>query len=191
MQKVYPKSYYGGFCYEIMDEKAYERYWWGRRPSSREAFETWFNDPNKTQHQALIEYGKQFVGRIFRELTKAGIIRRFKREGYKKSEPKKKRGEFDIFAEILYLAYEGGATKTSIVKQANLNGIIDRYLSELLDSGLIEVSDQIYETTNRGSRFLQHYEELGKYASRAAGKKLISIPPRNKELRAKNANNRN
>jgi len=90
MEKIYPKSY-GGFSYEIMDEEAYERYWWGRKPSSREAFEAWLGDPNKTQHQAMIEYGKQNVGWTSRELAKEGILRRFKREDPEKRERKKRR----------------------------------------------------------------------------------------------------
>ena len=162
MQKVYAKSY-GGFSYEIMDETAYERYWWGRKPSSREAFEAWLADPNKTQHQAMIEYGKQNIGLNSRELTKAGIIRRFKREDHKKAGYKKRRGEIDILAEILYLANEGGIRKTPMVYQANLNFvIINRFLSELLDRGLLEFSDRIYVTTDKGINFLHHYEELGK-----------------------------
>ena len=162
MQKVYTKSY-GGFSYEIMDEKAYEQYWWGRKPSSREAFEAWLKDPNKTQHQAMIEYGKQNVGLNVRELVKEGIIRRFKREDYKKRERKKRRGEIDIFAEILYLANEGGIKKTSMVYQANLNFvIIEGFLSDLLERNLIEVKDKIYMTTDKGITFLHHYEELGK-----------------------------
>jgi len=162
MQKVYQKTY-GGFSYEIMDEVAYERYWWGRKPSSREAFEAWLEDPNKTQHQTMIEYGKQNVGWIARELAKEGIIRRFKRDDHKKRERTKRRSEFDIFAEILYLANEGGVKKTPIVYQANLNFvIIEGFLSELLERGLIEVKDKIYETTDRGITFLHHYEELEK-----------------------------
>ena len=166
MKKIYTKSS-GGFSYEIMDEEAYERFWWGRQPSSREAFEAWLGDPNKTQHQTMIEYGKQNVGWTARELVKAGIIRRFKREDYDRSKEgkrsKKRRGEIDIFAEMLYLANEGGVTKTSMVYQANLNfTIIDRFLSELLDRALIEVKDKLYETTDKGITFLHHYEELGK-----------------------------
>jgi len=162
MEKIYPKSY-GGFSYEIMDEEAYERFWWGRRPSSREAFESWLNDPNKTQHQLMIETGKNYPLRTTRELSKAGIIRRFKREDHDKRERKKRRGEIDIFAEILCLANEGGINKTPIVHQANLNfKIIDRFLSDLLERGLIEFKDKIYETTDKGIRFLHHYEELGK-----------------------------
>ena len=162
MEKVYPKSY-GGFSYEIMDEEAYKRFWWGRKPSSREAFESWLKDPNKTQHQLMIESGKHYPLRTIRELMKSGIIRRFKREGYVKGERKKRRAEIDIFAEILYLANEGGVTKTSIVYHANLNfKIVYGFLSELLERGLIEVIDKLYETTDRGITFLHHYEEIQK-----------------------------
>ena len=167
MERFYPKSY-GGYSYEIMDEKEYERFWWGKRPSSKEAFEAWLFDPHKTQHQIMKEYGKKNitfsnVGYNMREMMKAGIIRRFKREDYEKRERKKRRNEIDIFAEMLYLANEGGVTKTSMVYQANLNFvIIDRFLSELLDRALIEFKDKLYETTDKGVTFLHHYEELGK-----------------------------
>ena len=94
---------------------------------------------------------------------KAGIIRRFKREDHKKRERQKRRNEIDIFAEILYLANEGGIKKTSMVYQANLNFvIIDRFLSKLLDRALIEVEGKIYKTTDKGITFLHHYEELEK-----------------------------
>jgi len=167
MERFYHKSY-GGYSYEIMDEKEYERFWWGKRPSSKEAFEAWLFDPHKTQHQIMKEYGKKNitfsnVGYNIRELMKAGIIRRFQREDYEKGERKKRRGEIDILTEILYLANEGGVTKTSMVYQANLNfKIIDRFLSELLDRALIEIKDKLYETTDKGVTFLHHYEELEK-----------------------------
>ena len=89
MKKTYPKTH-GGFSYEIMDEETYERFWWGRRPSSKEAFEAWLGDPNKTQHQTMIEHGNRSIGWIIRQLTKAGILRRFKREGYKSKEDKRR-----------------------------------------------------------------------------------------------------
>jgi len=129
----------------------------------RSAFESWLKDPNKTQHQLMIESGKHYPLRTIRELMKSGIIRRFKREGYVKGERKKRRAEIDIFAEILYLANEGGVTKTSIVYHANLNfKIVYGFLSELLERGLIEVIDKLYETTDRGVTFLHHYEEIQK-----------------------------
>jgi len=162
MERFYHKSY-GGYSYEIMDDKKYERFWWGRRPSSKEAFESWLKDPNMTQHQLMIESGKTYPLRTIGELMKLGIIRRFKREGYVKGERKKRRGEFDIFAEILYLANEGGVTKTTIVYQANLNfKIVEGHLSNLLERDLIEIIDELYETTDRGITFLEHYEEIEK-----------------------------
>ena len=162
MERFYHKSY-GGYSYEIMDETAYERFWWGRKPSSREAFESWLKDPDKTQHQLMIESGKNYPLRTIRELLKTGIIRRFQREDYEKSEHKKRRNVIDIFAEILYLANEGGVTKTTIVYQANLNfTIVERHLSNLLERDLIKIIDELYETTDRGITFLHHYEEIQK-----------------------------
>ena len=162
MKTVYDKSY-GGFSYEIMDEKAYERFWLGRQPLTREAAEVWLGYPDKTQHQLMIEFGKNNPLLTIHELLKAGILRRFKREDHVKRERQKKRGEIDIFAEILCLANEGGINKTSIVYTANLNfKILDIFLSELLERGLIDVKDNIYETTDRGIKFLHHYGEIEK-----------------------------
>lgn len=80
MAKIYEKSW-GGYSYEIVDEAAYERYWVGKRPSTREAFEAWLMDPDKTQFSAALEHGKwpNVIRTKIRELTKQGILRRFKR----------------------------------------------------------------------------------------------------------------
>ena len=165
MEKIYHKAY-GGWSYEIIDEDDYERYWWGKRPSSKEAFEEWLFDPHKTQHQMMKDHGKKNIGWNMRELIKQGIIRRFQREDADKSlksRYRKRRSDLDISAEILYLANEGGVGKTVIVNQANLNFvIINRYLSNLLERELIKVDGKIYETTDKGIDFLNHYEELHK-----------------------------
>lgn len=83
MGKIYER-FWGGYSYEIVDEAAYERYWWGRRPSTREAFEAWLKDPNKTQISAALEHRK-WPRAIFikvTELTRLGILRRFKRHSH-------------------------------------------------------------------------------------------------------------
>lgn len=164
MERVYHR-FHGGYSYEIKDKEAYERFWQGKRPSSREAFEAWFFDPFKTQHQIFIEYGKQNVGYNIRELMKADIISRFKREDYDKSkegETRKRRREMDIYAEILYITNEGGVNKTAIVYQANLNFMsVEKHLSALLKGELIEVdADKCYRTTDKGVQYLHHYEEI-------------------------------
>jgi len=174
MERFYHKSY-GGYSYEIMDEKAYMQFWWGKRPSSKMAFEAWLSDPHKTQHQIMKEHGKQNltfsnVGYHIHELMKAGIIRRFQREDDDKSigaRPKKRRNDMDIYAEILYLANEGGVKKTLLVYQANLNfTIINRYLSNLLEQELLELDGKIYKTTDKGINFLNHYDEINKLGTR-------------------------
>ncbi len=68
--------------YEIIDEKAYERYWWGRRPATKKMLEEWLEDPDATQRSVAIKYGKAYnmIYNIMRELVKQGIIRRFKRK---------------------------------------------------------------------------------------------------------------
>ncbi len=81
MGRIFHKAW-GKISYEILDEKAYERYWWGRKPSSKRAVEAWLGDPNRTQRSITIEHRKSFISisRQMRDLMKRGIIRRFKRE---------------------------------------------------------------------------------------------------------------
>ncbi len=81
MGRIYEKSG-GKISYEILDEKAYERYWWGRRPSTKKALEDWLGDPDRTQRSIEIEYGKRynFIHLKMTDLVTQGIIRRFKRE---------------------------------------------------------------------------------------------------------------
>jgi len=174
MENVYHKSF-GRYSYEIMDQGAYERFWLGKRPSSKEAFETWLFDPHKTQHQILKEHAKKNISYSnvsfnLAEMMKAGIIRRFQREDddkFPEIGPKKRRTEMDIYAEILCLANEGGVRKSVFVFQANSNfKLITRYLSILLDRDLIEVEGKIYKTTDKGVAFLNHYEEIEKMGMR-------------------------
>ena len=123
------------------------------------------------------EYGKKNitfsnVSYNISALVKSGIIRRFQREDDDKTieaRHKKRRNEMDIYAEILSLANEGGAKKTVMVYQANLNfAIINRYLSSLLERDMLELDadSKIYETTDKGIKFLNHYEEISKLGTR-------------------------
>ena len=81
MGRIFHKSW-GNISYEILDEVAYERYWWGRRPSTKKAVEDWLGDPDRTQRSVEIEYGKspRLIYLNMSELVKQEIIRRFKRE---------------------------------------------------------------------------------------------------------------
>jgi len=81
MGRIFNKTR-GKISYEILDEKAYERYWWGRRPSTKKALEAWLGDPDRTQRSIEREYGKKyyFIHLRISDLVKLGIIRRFRRE---------------------------------------------------------------------------------------------------------------
>jgi len=79
MKKVYERAL--GVCYEILDQEAYERYWWGKASSTREAFEAWLKDPNATQVAVARRYGRM-PNSIFKYVSKMmrlGILRRFKK----------------------------------------------------------------------------------------------------------------
>jgi len=81
MGRIYDKSW-GNISYEILDEKRYKRYWWGRRPSSKRILEAWLGDPDRTQRSIEIEHGKNysFIQLNMVDLVKMGIVRRFKRK---------------------------------------------------------------------------------------------------------------
>ena len=81
MGRIYDKSW-GNISYEILDEKRYKRYWWGRRPSSKRILEAWLGDPDRTQRSIEIEHGKNFsfINLNMVVLVKRGIVRRFKRK---------------------------------------------------------------------------------------------------------------
>ncbi len=72
----------------------------------------------------------------------------------------KRRNEIDICADILRIT-KGGARKTRIVYGANLNfKIVKRYLSRLMEPGLLVFRDEIYSTTEIGLKFLEDYCNL-------------------------------
>ena len=71
-----------------------------------------------------------------------------------------RRNELDIQADLLDIA-SGGAKKTRLVYQANLNfRMIRTYLKLLTDRGFIEERNGIYYTTVKGEMFVTQYEEL-------------------------------
>ena len=80
----------------------------------------------------------------------------------------KKRNDLDITADILRVA-EKGAKKTRIVYQANLNfKALHEYLEKLERAGLLENSagrGGLITTTEKGSEYLDRYEEFKKYVS--------------------------
>ena len=68
----------------------------------------------------------------------------------------------DICHDILKVA-QGGAKKTKIVYQANLNfKIVRKYLGRLLEKGLIEYKEDVrlYFTTDQGAWFVDQYSDL-------------------------------
>jgi len=80
----------------------------------------------------------------------------------------RKRNNLDITADILRVA-EKGAKKTRIVYQANLNfKTLHEYLEKLESAGLLENSVDrggLITTTEKGSEYLDHYEEFKKYVN--------------------------
>ncbi len=83
----------------------------------------------------------------------------------------KRRNNLDVDADIIRVAQtRGGALKTQIVYGANLNfKIVKRYLSELIQSGLIKPTGSRYYPTERAMAFLEAYENLVSFGEVGAG----------------------
>ncbi|MEM2110804.1 MAG: winged helix-turn-helix domain-containing protein [Candidatus Bathyarchaeia archaeon] len=77
-----------------------------------------------------------------------------------------RRAHVDIVAAILRLA-KSGSRKTRIVYGANLNfKLLNEYLAKLEKAGLIaedSVNSGVIRTTEKGKRFLQHYEAFREF----------------------------
>jgi len=79
----------------------------------------------------------------------------------------KYRDRLQIIADMLSVV-RGGAKKTHIMYQANLSyTLLGRYLSEVLDAGLVSVDDEdLYRLTRRGQNFLDRFNEYFKRCGR-------------------------
>ena len=79
----------------------------------------------------------------------------------------KYRSRTDITAQILEAA-NGGVTKTKIMYKAFLSyAQLKEYLTVLIENGLLEYieGEQIYRTTEKGTRFLKIYNQIGEYVA--------------------------
>ena len=73
-----------------------------------------------------------------------------------------RRNNLDICSDILQVA-RGGANKTRIVYQANLNfKIVRKYLNRLIDGGLIQPSEDVFITTPKGNQFIEQYNTISR-----------------------------
>jgi len=71
-----------------------------------------------------------------------------------------KRNNIDICADILRVS-KGGAKKTHLVYQANLNfKIVKKYITELIEKELLEMTGDRFYVTEKGSEFIERYEIL-------------------------------
>ena len=85
----------------------------------------------------------------------------------------KYRSRTDITAQILEAA-NGGVTKTKIMYKAFLSyAQLKEYLTVLIENGLLEYieGEQIYRTTEKGTRFLKIYNQIGEYVAADASEK--------------------
>ncbi|MCW4045323.1 MAG: winged helix-turn-helix domain-containing protein [Candidatus Bathyarchaeota archaeon] len=86
------------------------------------------------------------------------------------------RNRWDIIADILRVA-SGNAKKTQIMFQANLSySVLQKYLAGMTSASLISYEDntQCYVLTDKGSAFLEAYQEYSK-SNRHLAKKLNAV----------------
>ena len=62
--------------YTILDLEAYNRFWIGRKPSTRTIFEEWLFVPTATMNAVALKHGKipPLLGKLVRELRKESIM---------------------------------------------------------------------------------------------------------------------
>ncbi len=73
-----------------------------------------------------------------------------------------RRNNLDICSDILRVA-RGGANKTRIVYQANLNfQIVKKYLNRLIDNGFLRPSEDVFITTPKGVQFIEQYTAISR-----------------------------
>jgi predicted transcriptional regulator len=71
-----------------------------------------------------------------------------------------KRNNLDICADILRVS-RGGAKKTHLVYKANLNfNIVKKYITGLMESGLLEKNGDRFYVTEEGNLFIDRYVKL-------------------------------
>jgi len=79
----------------------------------------------------------------------------------------RKRSKLEITADILRVAV-GGAKKSHIVYQANLNfQIIKNYLKDLISTGLLQsptTGSKLYTTTDKGIAFVNYFDGMKQFA---------------------------
>ena len=81
--KVIYSKIWGHMDYVILNQKEYDHYWVGKRPSTRECFEDWLKDPNASMFEASKKHGKYSwsIQVHVTAMKKLGILIRRKRVG--------------------------------------------------------------------------------------------------------------
>ena len=73
------------------------------------------------------------------------------------------RGMYGISADILKVAMKG-ARKTHIIYKANLNFlVVKKYLKLLQHAELLTRSGRFYRTTEKGVKYINHFNSLKEY----------------------------
>lgn len=82
VERVYQKNLRSS--YQILDEERYERYWWGRKPSTKKLFEEWLKEPKLTMRAVSMRHGLNScatLSRVSQDLQRKGIMIRHTSEG--------------------------------------------------------------------------------------------------------------
>ncbi len=89
-----------------------------------------------------------------------------------------RRNKLDIIGNILSICKSGGASKTRIVYQANLNfKNAGMYLAWMTGRGYLIKEDKIYKTTPSGQELLDNLKDLSSMINGELDQCLGSPPP--------------
>jgi predicted transcriptional regulator len=89
------------------------------------------------------------------------------------------RRRFEIIADVLSSAANGANKKTRIMYAANLSHtLLEKYLDETLNLGLLRLGEDGYEVTEKGQAFLKKYEHFSSRFSKLQKEMQAAISER-------------
>jgi predicted transcriptional regulator len=84
------------------------------------------------------------------------------------------RSQYEIVSEILYLAL-GEVHKTSLINSCKLSHkMCEKYITTLLETGLLEKKRNRFHTTKKGIKFIEIYQELERLFDKNVTVKLFN-----------------
>jgi predicted transcriptional regulator len=84
-----------------------------------------------------------------------------------------RRSAYAIMSELLYVAVSG-VSRTFLINSCNIHyKVCEKYITTLLEKGLLEKRGNHFHTTKKGVQFLETYQELENLLDKNVVSKLI------------------